>query len=602
MKHRKKLLMGCCHALMLLLFLVLFCAALGHLNPGPSIQQVETLSSVRLQVGTKQPQRAQLPLILSDLPARTPVTVTAVIYPDADDEVYVKTSHCPADVYLNNILQYEFGTNNPSFLADPAVEVHMIKTQGQGSAMELQIRYLSPAGKSFMLLEPPLLGNTKEIILERFHACGMPWILALAQILYGISLLFIAVCIQFLDRKGMSFLWLGLFAISSGAWALGESHFSILICKNSAALYVLSFSGFLIFAIPLLRFARSIVNYRDPRSLWYLELMLAAAAASALLLQLLGLVPCTVSMGFFAYLLPCCLLYVTVCTVREYLIWKSPSAGRFILPVSILTVSLTAGLFLHFSSHSYLGPLVTQVGILIFLLIMGITAGLSVKDHIYLQNQEKQLQFERSLMEIQAKEQKTHSDLLNQQALLLSQQRHDLRHHLHVIKGLAREEDTELNQYLDNLMESIPQPSRRFCENQAVNAIVSHYHSICRQKAISFTAELVIPEHNPHISDNTLCVIFGNLLENAVEACDRMETGEKFIKLRSTLQYELLAVTMDNSFSGILLQEGEQFRSLKRDAYGIGLASIRSAARKSGGSASFCGKDQVFYSSVFLNL
>ncbi|MEG1447678.1 MAG: GHKL domain-containing protein, partial [Ruthenibacterium sp.] len=60
-----------------------------------------------------------------------------------------------------------------------------------------------------------------------------------------------------------------------------------------------------------------------------------------------------------------------------------------------------------------------------------------------------------------------------------------------------------------------------------------------------------------------LCIIFGNLLENGIEACNRMTAGTKFIRLRSRLQYGTLTVTMDNSFHGIITKSSGKFLSSK---------------------------------------
>ncbi|MEG2200545.1 MAG: GHKL domain-containing protein, partial [Anaerovorax sp.] len=82
---------------------------------------------------------------------------------------------------------------------------------------------------------------------------------------------------------------------------------------------------------------------------------------------------------------------------------------------------------------------------------------------------------------------------------------------------------------------------------------------------IELSIKLTVPEHTEQITDSTLCIIFGNLLENGMEACNRMTEGDKFIRLRSRLQYETLTATMDNSFNGAVSKSGEKFLSSKRN-------------------------------------
>lgn len=96
------------------------------------------------------------------------------------------------------------------------------------------------------------------------------------------------------------------------------------------------------------------------------------------------------------------------------------------------------------------------------------------------------------------------------------------------------------------------------------------------------------------MTDSSLCAIFGNLLENAVDACGRMTQGKKFIHLNSHLEHGDLTIAMDNSFDGqIRIEKGKYFSS-KRDDFGVGLTSIRTMARKYGGDARFEAEKNVF--------
>ena len=63
-----------------------------------------------------------------------------------------------------------------------------------------------------------------------------------------------------------------------------------------------------------------------------------------------------------------------------------------------------------------------------------------------------------------------------------------------------------------------------------MDAIISHYATICENSGIKLSIKLVVPDTDSRSMDGNLCVIFANLLENAVEACDRMTDGEKVKK------------------------------------------------------------------------
>lgn len=216
--------------------------------------------------------------------------------------------------------------------------------------------------------------------------------------------------------------------------------------------------------------------------------------------------------------------------------------------------------------------------------------------------QREQAAFEAHLLEIQMEEQKKHSLLMMETVQQTKQMRHDMRHQLTAIQALAGNENPTLSQYINNLIEDIPTAIQIHCKNLAVNAIVSHYASICEQEGISFFVKLDVPSQNSNMTDSSLCVIFGNLLENAVEACRRMCEGETFIRLNSRLEYGVLTITMENSFNGTVHMQDGKLYSSKRNGFGIGLSSVQAVAKAHDGDARFEPEGNVFLSLIYVKL
>jgi len=141
---------------------------------------------------------------------------------------------------------------------------------------------------------------------------------------------------------------------------------------------------------------------------------------------------------------------------------------------------------------------------------------------------------------------------------------------------------------------------KQLCENYAVSAVALHYLSIAEIAGIKTSVQLSIPVKTGRVQEIDLCVIVGNLLENAIEACKRQTCGERFIKLYSSVEYDTLTVTMDNSFDSNYAEKDGVFLSAKRDGMGVGLSSVMAVARKYGGNASFEVKENVFMSWVYV--
>ena len=80
-----------------------------------------------------------------------------------------------------------------------------------------------------------------------------------------------------------------------------------------------------------------------------------------------------------------------------------------------------------------------------------------------------------------------------------------------------------------------------------------------------------------------MCIITGNLLENAVTACMRTPEGKKrYIELRMHRHDDNFGFMAENSFDGILNQNDDKLLSAKKDG-GFGINSIISIISRHNG-------------------
>lgn len=74
-----------------------------------------------------------------------------------------------------------------------------------------------------------------------------------------------------------------------------------------------------------------------------------------------------------------------------------------------------------------------------------------------------------------------------------------------------------------------------FCQNPVVNAILMHYYTVARAEGIEVTVKANVRE-SLDIPDTDLCIIFGNLVENAVEACAACEKNPRMIQIKADVE------------------------------------------------------------------
>ena len=89
----------------------------------------------------------------------------------------------------------------------------------------------------------------------------------------------------------------------------------------------------------------------------------------------------------------------------------------------------------------------------------------------------------------------------------------------------------------------------------------------------------------PGIEEIDLCSLFGNLLDNALEECERQESGERSIRLWSGLKGGYQAVQVENTCRNIR-RSGEYFYTTDKadkDNHGIGMRLIEQICKKYNG-------------------
>jgi len=183
-----------------------------------------------------------------------------------------------------------------------------------------------------------------------------------------------------------------------------------------------------------------------------------------------------------------------------------------------------------------------------------------------------------------------HYHKMNEQYDALRIMKHDYKFHLNSAMDMLKSGDLEKSrEYLNGLhkqLEDKELPS--FCANVVINSLVSDYARKCKESNIEFIVTISIPPDFT-VPNYEMCIVLGNLLENALEACRKLENNRQ-IKLvlkpagepadASGVQ---LILMVRNTFNGEVLLDGEKIISTKKDDnVGIGLDSVMAVVDRFG--------------------
>ncbi|MBQ4396289.1 MAG: sensor histidine kinase [Clostridia bacterium] len=181
--------------------------------------------------------------------------------------------------------------------------------------------------------------------------------------------------------------------------------------------------------------------------------------------------------------------------------------------------------------------------------------------------------------------------------------RHDFRQSIRTMSELYEAGDyEELGEYLRQYVRTMPTGDiRSFCDNTALNALLNYYVHVAGENGISFTPRIRLPE-KLRVSDIDLCNMIGNILENAIIACQKAD--EKYIRLSAIAEDDIqLYIVVVNSFSGDVSRNHDgRYLSVSHGGNGIGLWSVLSTAESYGGVAQFSHEGKRFYSSIAIPL
>ena len=179
--------------------------------------------------------------------------------------------------------------------------------------------------------------------------------------------------------------------------------------------------------------------------------------------------------------------------------------------------------------------------------------------------------------------------------------RHDFRHQLIVISELVNQKEYgRLEQYVHKYIENVETDVKLYSYSAAVNSVISYFQSMCDRKGIRTEFSVSLPNSLP-ISDQDLCILLGNLLENAIEASENITDPYICMKIRQTAA-NILAVKSVNLYRGTVRTENGRYFSSKRAGVGQGLESIRIIAQKYQGMMEVLTDQNLFTVKVLLQI
>ncbi len=163
--------------------------------------------------------------------------------------------------------------------------------------------------------------------------------------------------------------------------------------------------------------------------------------------------------------------------------------------------------------------------------------------------------------------------------------RHDYRNHIQTMKAYAAAGDLDaIRAYLDELDTDLNTVDTVIKTGNAMaDAILNSKISLANSKGIPVEADAHIPVAL-HISEIDLCVILGNLFDNAIEASQSLPEKGRMIRVYMDMKNTQLYISFTNLAAGKKKPKiGGRFLTSKGEGHGFGLARIDAIVKRMGG-------------------
>lgn len=183
--------------------------------------------------------------------------------------------------------------------------------------------------------------------------------------------------------------------------------------------------------------------------------------------------------------------------------------------------------------------------------------------------------------------------------------KHDFQSLIHTMEQLLK-----LGKVEDTLvfLEQITQKNEKdfskykeFSNNQFIQAILNNAYQNAIKQKISFEANVPFPDYF-NINELDLCRIFSNLINNAIEATSKLESGKREIKIYGDVKKQWFFLIVSNSFNGILKFKNDKIVTSKNNKleHGLGLKIIEDIVNEYDGFMKLEFDEQKFVIKIYL--
>ena len=244
----------------------------------------------------------------------------------------------------------------------------------------------------------------------------------------------------------------------------------------------------------------------------------------------------------------------------------------------------------------------TGVWLVIFSLIIDLEIGYLITGIL----KKRKIQQEIAISEVQYQAEQIYYESANQSLQDIEKNREWYQEQLQEIYHMIKQGESvdKIQSVLNQSTEYLQGTQlKRYCENAVVNAILMIKTAEAAEKEIQFCTECSVPEEIG-ISVIDLCSLFTNMIDNAIEASEKLSSESRRISMKAGIRGNYLIIKTENSYTGRILKEGGHIITSKKDKanHGYGIRLIEQIAKEYQGNVDIQTEESMFKMTVILQM
>ena len=180
--------------------------------------------------------------------------------------------------------------------------------------------------------------------------------------------------------------------------------------------------------------------------------------------------------------------------------------------------------------------------------------------------------------------------------------RHDVKNHMLALNSMCTSEDnTQIKKYLSQLTNEVSSKNPvEYTGNRELDAVIAPFVLEAESKNIKVKFKGIVPD-GVSIDMFDMCTIISNLLNNAIEACEKIQEDKRIIELEIAGYNSQIFITVRNSYDvESIIKQKQMLVTTKEDKlnHGIGLENVRRTVKKYDGDMRISQENEKFIVSI----